>query len=442
MASIKKFINKSPNIIKKLYYKLVPFYKRYGSEFKDTYDFLLHSIDFTPKQLKEYQFFKLRETISNAYQNVPYYHKLMVDYGIPRYIHDPSDISKLPILTKQLVKDNWKDLINKKYKGDIITFKTSGSTGEKFKFLGNDNLYKREAAFVLRAFNMHNASLYDKPSVWIRRYAPKAGDPISYTDHELNRVYLSPFNLSPSTIESYVAEIDRTSAETLVTYPSLANFMANLMYDKCLRFKKIKSIHVASEMILPEWRNNVRAKLGINLYAHYGMMEKVSFFSNFLGSDKYAESLEYGFTEIVNGDVIGTGFLNDVMPFIRYSPGDRAVKNSDIEYFNALPVSVNDFIGRSTDMIFTKDGRKLSGVNFYTMMYKIPGVEMFQITQKSINEIIVDYIPSDKWGKDTENCIIDGMEDRVGKDIKLKINSVIELERSSTGKFKTIKNEC
>ena len=171
-------------------------------------------------------------------------------------------------------------------------------------------------------------------------------------------------------------------------------------------------------------------------------MQEISFFSNFLGSDKYAESLEYGYTEIVNGDVIGTGFLNDVMPFIRYSPGDRAVKNSNIEYFNALPVSVDDFIGRSTDMIFTKDGRKLSGVNFYTMMYKIPGVEMFQIIQKSLNEIIVDYIPSDKWGKDTENCIIDGMQDRVGEDIELKVNSVIELKRSSTGKFKTIKNEC
>ena len=31
MASINRFISKSPNIVKKLYYKLVPFYKRYES---------------------------------------------------------------------------------------------------------------------------------------------------------------------------------------------------------------------------------------------------------------------------------------------------------------------------------------------------------------------------------------------------------------------------
>ncbi len=138
MASIKKFISKSPNFVKKLYYNLVPFYKRYGSEFKDTYDFLLHSLDFTPEQLKEYQFSKLREVISNAYENVPYYHKLMVDYGVSKYIQDPSDISKLPILTKQLVKDNWKDLINKKYMAiDVIVkckyFGVKKSYTKKFK---------------------------------------------------------------------------------------------------------------------------------------------------------------------------------------------------------------------------------------------------------------------------------------------------------------------
>ncbi len=441
MASIKKFISKSPSFVQKMYYKLVPFHKRYGAEFTDTYNFLLHSMEFTPSQLKDYQFFKLQQLIASVYDNNTYYHELMTDYGVPRIIQSPSDVSKLPVLTKDLVEKNWSKLINKNYKEDQIVFKTSGSTGKKFMFLGNDNLYKREAAFVLRAFNMHGSSLYDKPSIWIRRYAPKAGDPISYTDYELNRIYLSPFNLSPDTIEDYVENINKTSAETIVTYPSLANFMASLMYEKNLLFKKIKHLHVASEMILPEWRDNIRSKIGLDLYAHYGMMEKVSFFSNFEGSDKYAESLEYGFTEIVNGDVIGTGFLNDVMPLIRYKPGDRAVKNRNSQYFNALPISVNDFIGRSTDMIYTKDGRKLAGVNFYTMMYKIPGVEMFQIIQKSLDDIEVKFIPSSKFDKKTNSQISEGIHDRVGP-CKIVIRPVEKINRSRSGKFKTIKNEC
>ena len=104
------------------------------------------------------------------------------------------------------------------------------------------------------------------------------------------------------------------------------------------------------------------------------------------------------------------------------------------------PISVKDFIGRSTDMIETKDGRKLAGVNFYTMMYKIPGVKMFQIIQKTLTNIEVQYIASDKHNKSTESKIIGGMIDRVG-DCKLTIKKVTSLERNKTGKFKTIKSE-
>ena len=442
MASIKKYIKKSPSIIQKLYYNIVPFEKRYGKEFSKWYRFISKTKEWEYERVKEYQFLKLKSVIKEAYENVPYYRKIMLERDFNPNIQSPEDIKTLPILTKDIVRDNFKDLINTKYKGDLIEFKTSGSTGKKFNFMGNDNLFKREAAFVLRAFNMHNSTMYNKPTVWIRRYAPTKNQPLYYKDHELNRTYISPFDLSIKTIEKYIKIIDDTKSETIVTYPSLANFMATLMAEKSLRFKFVKDIHCASEMVQESWRDNIEKSIGIKMYAHYGMMEKVSFFCNTLDNPReYVESLEYGYTEIENQNIISTGFLNDVMPFIRYMPGDLAIQKP-ITYEKALPVSVKDFIGRSTDMIHTKDGRKLAGVNFYTMMYKIPGVEMFQITQKSINEIIVDYIPSDKWGKDTENCIIEGMEDRVGKDIKLKINSVIELERSSTGKFKTIKNEC
>lgn len=441
MATAKRLLSKAPSIVKKVYYNLVPFESRYGKEFSKTYKFLNQTLDWTPQMLKEYQFYKLRKTVANAYDNVPYYHKLMTDYGVKRVIDSPEDITKLPLLTKQIIRDNWKDLIATNYNGTPITFKTSGSTGEKFQFLGDDNLYKREAAFVLRAFNLHHASLYDERTVWVRRYAPKAGDPISYTDYELNRTYLSPFNVSADTISDYVDEINRTKARTLVTYPSLANFIATLMKDQGLFFDHIRSIHCASEMILPEWRSNVEKSIGIKLYAHYGMMEKVSFFQNVINDDRYAESLEYGYTEIINEEVIGTGFLNDVMPLIRYTPGDKAIVDDSDDKFLSLPISVKDFIGRSTDMIVTEDGRKLAGVNFYTMMYKIPGVKMFQIIQKSLSDIEVQYINAGNHSKEiTEGLIRGGISDRVGK-CKLTIREVNELERSKTGKFKTIKSE-
>jgi phenylacetate-coenzyme A ligase PaaK-like adenylate-forming protein len=138
---------------------------------------------------------------------------------------------------------------------------------------------------------------------------------------------------------------------------------------------------------------------------------------------------------------VGTGFMNKVMPFIRYIPGDQAILNPHLSYYKSLPYSVDDFIGRSTDMINTIDGRKLSGVNFYTMMYKIDGVEMFQIIQININEFKVNIIKNYKYDSNTNLQIIKGIKDRVGE-CSIEINCVSILERSNSGKLKTIINEC
>jgi phenylacetate-CoA ligase len=441
MASSSRLLNKSPLILKRFYYKIVPFRNRYGNTFYETYRFLQNSLEWDRKKLAEFQFEKLKETISNAYNNVPYYHRLFIDHGINPNISSLDDIKKIPYLTKSDVRSNYMDLISKKYEKQLVTFKTSGSTGEKFQFEGTDSLFKKEAAFVLRAYNMHGSELYDELSIWIRRYSPKPGDPIFKNDYELNRVYLSPFNLSLNTIIDYVDYINRSKAKLIVTYPSLANFMALLMEEKKLHFDYVEVIHCASEMVLDEWRVNVFRILGIKMKAHYGMMEKVSFFSNTLESDNYAESLEYGYTEIIEGEVVGTGFLNKAMPFIRYKPGDLAVRNEKVEYYKSLPYSVSDFIGRSTDMIYTIDGRRLSGVNFFTMMYKIPGVQMFQIIQKTLRDIEINVIPSKYFGLETYSQITLGIVERVGE-CNIKINRISELMRSPSGKVRTIVNEC
>ena len=441
MASAKRIISKSPTFVKNLYYKIVPFSKRYGVDFSKTFDFLLDSIEWDRSRMIEYQFEQLKEIISYAYKETNYYHRLFIDHGINPNITSFGDLKKIPLLTKDIINKNYNDLICNNYNGKKVIFKTSGSTGKKFQFEGSDDMYKKEAAFVLRSFFLHNSSMYDVPTIWIRRYAPEKGDPLFKWDRELNRLYISPFDISLDTIEQYVKIINNTKAKTIVTYPSLANFIATLMREKNLLFDKIEYIHCASEMVMPEWRNNVLNSIGVPIKAHYGMMEKVSFFCNTAESDKYLENLEYGFTEIEDGNVVGTGFMNRVMPFIRYIPGDQAISNPNLSYYKSLPYSIDDFIGRSTDMINTIDGRKLSGVNFYTMMYKIDGVEMFQIIQKTINEFKVNIIKNYKYDSDTNLQIIKGIKDRVGE-CSIEINYVSILERSNSGKLKTIINEC
>ena len=432
------------HFFKKLYYDIVPFHRRYGKEFKKTLDIIEETQWYSLKELKQYQLNQLNKLLNHSYETVPYYTKVFKDLNLtPDDINSIKDLSKLPILTKDIIRDNWDDLQStKSYTEKVYNFSTSGSTGNPLTFLGNDDVYKREAAFILRAYRSHGANLYDTKSIWLRRYVPGKNEPLYKYDDELKRMYLSAYHLSKDNIEDYVSMINSYNSEVLVAYPSSIYILALLMENNNLKLKNIKYIHTASEKMLPRWSNKVEEVLGIKPKSHYGMVEKVSMFFQCDHSDMYHESLEYGVTEIVDNYVVGTGFLNYTMPFIRYKTNDVATKNTKnkkCKCGRGLPLSVKDFDGRSDDILITKDGRYIPAVNFYTMMYKLNNIDMFQIIQRKRNKIDVNIKVKEKFNQEK---LKKELENRLGS-IKLNINYVDNIERDkNTQKIRCIVNEC
>lgn len=444
MGSVNKIVKRSPPFIKKLYYNLVPFERRYGEVFQQTLEDLYRLRNVSLQDLQDYQYIQFINLIEHAYKNVPYYKKIMVDRQLtPKSFKSVEDISLLPFLTKDIIANNFSDLIAQNMKHiQPVEFRTSGSTGKKLIFLGTDDVYKKEAAFVLRAFKDHAATMYDKPSVWLRRFVPQAGKKLWYYDYELKRLYMSAYHLNLKSIKKYVDQINSKKYHTLVGYPSSIYVLACLCEEASLSLKYIKAIHTASEKMLPEWQNKISNVFGIAPKSHYGMQEKVCFHHQTLDSNLYCENLEYGVTEFIKEDdqnlIVGTGFINHYMPFIRYKTNDTAVLS---EEKNTL-FRIKDINGRCDDILISEDGCRLPGVNFYTMMYKIDGVKMFQIRQTDRKNIDFYLVPSKLFSDKTVNQIKLGMRQRLGD---VKVNVVIKdyIERSkTTGKIRCIFNEC
>ena len=62
------------------------------------------------EELKEEQEKQLRNMINFAYKNVSYYHKLFDDLRLSiEDVKKVEDLEKLPILTKEVIKQNWDD---------------------------------------------------------------------------------------------------------------------------------------------------------------------------------------------------------------------------------------------------------------------------------------------------------------------------------------------
>ena len=121
MASLQSLIKKSPSFVQKVYYDVVPFSKRYGKVFSETYDFLLESEKWSREKLEEYQLQEFKKLIYHCYENVPYYTRVFSDRGLtPDDFQSLSDIKKLPFLTKDIIRENLNDLIKKHSRQDEI----------------------------------------------------------------------------------------------------------------------------------------------------------------------------------------------------------------------------------------------------------------------------------------------------------------------------------
>jgi phenylacetate-coenzyme A ligase PaaK-like adenylate-forming protein len=317
---------------------------------------------------------------------------------------------------------------------------SSGTTGKRLEILGTDNLFKIEAAFITNAFNDHGSRLYEDHSVWLRRYSPSVDDPIFLNDPELNRSYMSAFDLNDDTVFEYVKYINLTKTKTLVSYPSTLYYFSLLCGKHNLKLTHVKHMHGASEVCLPQWRSKIKEITGIDIKMHYGQVEKVSFAHQDSENDFYRENLLYGLNEYdENNTIIGTGFYNQVMPLISYKTNDKIILNNDVKLEGCNPKTILDVEGRNGDMLITQVGSYVPAVNFYSFMSKINEVDMFQIIQKKEDKSLNFYIvPNKKYNNLTEKKLLQEMENRLGKiDIKIKKVKSIERDKNSN-KLKTV----
>ena len=119
------------------------------------------SIEWISKEdLYELQCKKLRQLIVHCYNNVPYYRRVFDNLSLtPDDIKSREDLYKLPILTKEIIKEEYNSLISKDYQErQYINSSTGGSTGTPMKFLSDMNTWNRLRA---AGFRMWHSAGYD-----------------------------------------------------------------------------------------------------------------------------------------------------------------------------------------------------------------------------------------------------------------------------------------
>ena len=418
----------------------MPFKFRYGTKFVETLTLLNDAKQWSYDKSKSFQLQALKDVLKYS-ANIPYYKRLFRDNGFDYNIKDFDQLKNLPPLTKELIIKNFNSLSHPNYPHKKYDMHTSGTTGTRLHILGTDDLFKVECAFITNAHNDHGSNLYADHSIWIRRYSPQTGDPIFRDDIELNRSYMSAFDLNDDTIFDYIRYINNKKSKILVSYPSTIYYLAVLCEKHNLELKHVKYLHGASEMCLDQWSDKIKSVFGTELKMHYGQVEKASFAHQDSENNLYKENLLYSYNELADDNTfIGTGFHNYLMPLIRYKTNDVIMKNPNAVLDSAFPKTILKINGRNGDMLITEKDSLVPAVNFYSFMSKLNFVDMFQITQQKNNKSVKFYIvPNKKFNKNNEKLLYTEMHNRLG-DVPISILKKKHIRRDkNTSKFKAVR---
>lgn len=421
--------------------------ERYGGEYKELFESLKKSDDWNEDEIIKYKEQQISQILKYAYEHTKFYRRFFDQYGVkPEDFKCLNDLSKFPILTKELVRENWEDMISDEFKRkDLIAYHTSGSTGKALDFFWTKHSLRYYWAVVWRGrdrFGVKKGDLHIN-------FTGKIVVPISQTkppywryNRPLNQYMLNMQHITQDKIKDIVEFINRKKARFFVGYPSIIHSFAMLVEETGLTIKNPPLYIFSSAEKMYDFQREVieRVFKGVKIIEHYGFSENAASASKNTGG-LYQVDYELGHMELktpvmhdgfLTGEILATGFQNLGMPFIRYEIGDTATFIS-----NNI---ISDIEGRNGDFVITPEGAKV--MRFGYIFKCTREIKECQIAQKKEGEMIVRAIL--RQGADInglENDIRAAVKEWISPTIKVLFEYVDAIPRTKAGKFKAVVSE-
>ena len=451
------FINKCPSIVKNNighFINLLPTSLIYGKTFNQTKELLQETDYWSLEKIREYQLIKVKEILSYSYANVPYYNKLLKHHSINvEKIANLEELTQIPCLDKETVKNNFNDLISKSLdKSHMRYVTTGGSTGNPMGFMINNDASVKEWAFMTNQWKRVGYRLKDK-RVIIRGCVTNENekDKIFFYNPIRNELILSSFHMTEENLKKYLELINRFNPEFIHCFPSSIDIIAKYIKQENIKeIPKCKAILASSENIFPDQRELVEEVFGCRYYSWYGHSEKVLLGGECEHSNYYHMFPQYGYMELVDfngipvtqegevGEIIGTGFLNTAMPFIRYKTGDMGIYTKEECRCGRKYPLIKKIEGRLQEFIISKKGNLISSSALNTHSDAYDNVKKFQFFQDKRGEVILKIVKNDNYTDKDTNKLITELDQKLGGQADFNIEFVSNVELTKRGKHKII----
>lgn len=394
---------------------------------------------------------KLCEVLAYAVQHVRFYKQVFAERGLQLTdIRTTSDLEKMPIITKEQVRENPTLFVSEVFKKrDLIKINTSGTTGKTLNIFVDKESRRLAYAFFTRLKMWAGISGRPKNITFAGRtiVAPDVRyGPYWRKNAVMNNYLFSSYHLSPNNLKDYVSKIREIQPNYIDSYPSSIYILAKFMKENDLSGVYPKAIITSAETLLDHQRETIQEVFKCPVYDQYGSAEQVVFVSQ-CEKGTYHIHPEYGIVEFRREDgtkaspgeparLICTGFTNRAMPLIRYDIGDTAIlANSSCSCGRKFPV-IENIVGRTDDIIITRDGRSVGRLD--PIFKGLETIKEAQIVQEDYDSISLKIVPGVGY-KDTDgNLVMRELRKRLGSLPHIELMIVQSIPRSAAGKFRAV----
>ena len=427
--------------------------QKFQKEFYEKLQELKKSQNYSISELQALQMEKLKIMVEHCYNNVPYYRNLFDEIKLqPSDIKKLEDIQKIPILTRDCVKNNRGSLTASNIpKNQRLSRNTSGTTGSPMHFFVDLKSYSLNRAYMWRYWNWAGFNFDDRRiSIQGRRIINRDRTEVPFWMHNKwdKQLFFSTYHLSEKFMHYYVDKMFEFEPQAIEAYPSAVYVLARYMDEKNIKYK-LNAVFTSSETLYPIQREIIERVFQCKIFDKYGLSE-MFFISN---ECEYHEGLhlnmEYAVTQILNGQdltespgtegrIICTGLENFSMPLIRYDTGDLGEflpNECSCDRKSPLMAPVKT---KAEDQILTPDGRYVSG-SLLTFPFKpMRNIKKSQIIQDDVHAVKIKIVKNEQYSKKDSGLLIGGLKKCLGNDIKITLEFVDDIARTKNGKFRWV----
>ncbi len=442
---LKELYLKSPEFIRKTV-RLIPFQYRMGRTFRNTLQFLIESDMWSHDEYHAYQERELARLLNYAIRHIPYYSRYRRLLG-----GKPFDMLRgiEPITKKDMQRDLDLFVLPEKERGRYHIAYTGGSSGYPLRMYFDNYATGIEWAFMIAQWMRAGYKLGDTRAAF-RGIEFKDNCASIIRDNPVyDEVLLSPFHLTDESLEKYVAALKRFKPKFLRGYPSALTVLAKYILQTGVEnLPRFEALLCGSESYTDDQRVLLEKAFNTRFFSWYGMTEKVVLAGECEFSIYYHAFPQYGITEIqdkngnvsseigVEGEIVGTGFMNRVMPFIRYRLDDYSQIIADhCEKCGRNHLILGKVTGhRVQDAIIGYSGSRISMTALNMHDETFASVRQFQFHQREPGKVSLNLRVDSHFDDEKRSLIIKSLRQKTGDDIDYDIKLVDRIDSTGIGK--------